>query len=205
MAQRFKALLFVSALMSVNSAAANTAESSVTFAEKLTDAAKERTQDFVIYNGSYFAIPYPNGDVPSHFGVCTDVVVRSYRALGIDLQKLVHEDMSTHFNHYPSKRIWGLKKADRNIDHRRVPNLQTFFSRYGQSLEISHEQNNYHAGDLVTWRLANNRPHIGIVSDQKNENGRPMIIHNIGAGPKQDDVLFAYEITGHYRYQPKNK
>jgi len=168
---------------------------------KLATAALARTKVFVIYDGSYRSIPYPNGDVPANLGVCTDVVIRSYRALGIDLQKNVHIDMKAHFNQYPSKRIWGLTKPDSNIDHRRVPNLQTFFTRHGQSLKISQSADDYQVGDLVTWMLPGNLPHIGIVSDQKSHDGRrPLVIHNIGLGPQIEDSLLEFKITGHYRY-----
>jgi uncharacterized protein YijF (DUF1287 family) len=126
-------------------------------------------------------------------------VIRSYRALGIDLQKLVHEDMKTHFEFYPKN--WGLKRTDTNIDHRRVPNLQVFFSRRGQSLRVTHNPKDYRPGDLVTWLLDNNLPHIGIVVDQRSEDGkRPLIVHNIGAGPRLEDMLFDFTITRHYRY-----
>ena len=173
-----------------------------TFTEKLVAAALERTQHFVIYNGSYRKIAYPMGDVPEHFGVCTDVVIRSYRALGIDLQQLVHEDMRAHFDLYPKN--WGMQKPDSNIDHRRVPNLQRFFSRYGKKLPISQHAKDYKPGDLVTWMVGGSRPHIGIVTDKhKPGSKRPMIVHNIGWGPKLDDMLFDYPITGHYRYIPK--
>jgi len=172
------------------------------FEQNLVDAANKRTTHIVKYDGSYFSIPYPNGDIPSHLGVCTDVVIRSYRALGIDLQRLLHDDISVNFKHYPSQRLWGLRSPDTNIDHRRVPNLQAFFSRHGKSFKISHHAYDYKPGDLVTWRLSNNLPHIGIVSDKKSKEGRPMIVHNIGLGPRLDDVLFAYKITGHYRYKP---
>lgn len=171
---------------------------------KLIKAAKSRTRYSITYDGSYFSIPYPNGDVPKHLGVCTDVVIRSYRKLGIDLQKLVHEDMSSHFDAYPSSRIWGLSKPDPNIDHRRVPNLQTFFTRNGKSLPITQNPSDYKPGDLVTWMLPGNLPHIGIVIDEQSANGaRPIIVHNIGNGPKKEDILFNYKITGHYRYTGK--
>ncbi len=151
------------------------------------------------YDGSYRAIAYPMGDVPDNIGVCTDVVVRSYRKVGIDLQQRVHEDMKENFSLYP--KIWGLTRPDANIDHRRVPNLQTFFERKGTSLPVSRDVKNYKAGDLVTWMLPGNLPHIGIVSDRKvRGTARPMILHNIGRGPKEDDILFQYPITGHYRY-----
>lgn len=173
---------------------------------KLVEAALKRTHQNVRYDGRYIKIPYPNGDVPKDIGVCTDVIIRSYRALGIDLQQLVHEDMAKHFNQYPSKRIWGLDKPDSNIDHRRVPNLQVFFSRFGQELAISNDPSSYKAGDLVTWLLPGNLPHIGIISDKVNsKTGLPLIVHNIGMGPKLEDMLFDYKITGHYRYQPEQQ
>ncbi len=173
------------------------------FPHRLVEAALERTTHTVHYDASYFSISYPGGDVPADRGVCTDVVIRSYRALGIDLQRLVHEDMRHHFNAYPSKRIWGLARPDTNIDHRRVPNLQTFFKRYGIELARSGNSSDYAPGDIVTWMLPGNLPHIGIVTDKKDaRSGRPLIVHNIGAGPKLDDMLFFYKITGHYRYEP---
>ena len=172
------------------------------FALNLVKAAKERTTHTVIYDGSYKKIPYPLGDVPDGIGVCTDVVIRSYRALGIDLQQLVHEDMQEDFSAYPNN--WGLHKPDSNIDHRRVPNLQTFMRRHGTTLSVSLKELDYTAGDLVTWNVANRLPHIGIVTDQKVPGtNRPMIVHNIGEGPKQEDILFAFPITGHYQYEPK--
>lgn len=175
------------------------------FAQSLVKAAIDRTKHSVRYDGSYMSIDYPGGDVPADMGVCTDVVIRSYRALDIDLQVLVHEDMKAHFDAYPSKRIWGLNRTDRNIDHRRVPNLQVFFERHGESLPISQSTGDYLPGDLVTWMLPGNLPHIGIVTDRLDEDsGQPLIVHNIGAGPKLEDILFDYSITGHYRYQPSN-
>ncbi len=172
------------------------------FVQKLVKAAEERTLHDVTYDGTYYSISYPNGDVPLHIGVCTDVVIRSYRKLGIDLQKEVHEDMVKNFDLYPSKRIWGLSRTDKNIDHRRVPNLRTFFTRNGKSLSVTNNPNDYFPGDLVTWKLSGNLPHIGIVIDEKSEddNKRYLIVHNIGEGPKKEDILFKYEITGHYRY-----
>ncbi|MGD8569031.1 MAG: DUF1287 domain-containing protein [Gammaproteobacteria bacterium] len=168
---------------------------------RLVKAAKERTKHSVTYDGTYFTIDYPNGDIPQHLGVCTDVVIRSYRKLGIDLQKLVHEDMALHFDQYPSARIWGLSKPDKNIDHRRVPNLQVFFQRRGEALPVTDDPTDYKPGDLVTWMLPGNLPHIGIVIDERSTDGnRPLIVHNIGNGPKKEDILFVYRITGHYRY-----
>ena len=172
-------------------------------ATQLVEAAIERTTHTVRYDGRYVAIDYPNGDVPPNIGVCTDVIIRSYRKLNIDLQRLVHEDMKQHFDLYPSRTIWGLTKTDRNIDHRRVPNLQVFFSRFGKALPISTQQGDYQPGDLVTWMLPGNLPHIGIVTDRiHGQSGNPLIVHNIGAGPQLQDMLFSYPITGHYRYLP---
>ncbi len=169
---------------------------------QLVAAALERTHHAVRYEGAYVRIQYPGGDVPANTGVCTDVIIRSYRAVGIDLQQQVHEDMRDHFGAYPSRRIWGLTRPDSNIDHRRVPNLQTFFARHGMSLPISDTAEDYRPGDLVTWMVAGNRPHIGIVVNQRGRSGRYMIVHNIGAGPRLEDMMFEYPITGHYRYLP---
>ena len=177
-----------------------------TASDQLVEAALERTQFEVRYDGRYMGIDYPNGDVPPDMGVCTDVVIRSYRKLGIDLQQLVHEDMRDNFGSYPSKRIWGLTSTDRNIDHRRVPNLQTYFSRHGQSLPITNNPENFQPGDIVSWMLPGNLPHIGIVTNKKDrETGNPLIVHNIGAGPKLEDMLFDYEVTGQYRYFPQTQ
>ena len=174
------------------------------FIVDLVNAAKERTAHDVRYDGSYFSISYPNGDVPSNVGVCTDVVIRSFRKVGVDLQKKVHEDMLVNFKSYPSERIWGLKKPDKNIDHRRVPNLRKFFKRFGESLKVTNNAEDYLPGDLVTWMLPGNLPHIGIVIDKKSIDGNmPLIAHNIGAGPKINNILFDYPITGHYRYRGK--
>ncbi|PTD95028.1 DUF1287 domain-containing protein [Pseudothauera lacus] len=171
---------------------------------RLVAAALARTQHSVRYDGRYIAIPYPNGDVPAEIGVCTDEVIRSYRELGIDLQQRVHEDMRRHFSTYPSRRIWGLTRPDSNIDHRRVPNLQTYFSRHGVALPVSADAADYRPGHLVTWMLPGNLPHIGIVTDVVDaRSGRPLIVHNIGAGPRLEDMLFSYPITGHYRYLPE--
>jgi len=173
------------------------------FGQDLVAAAMERTEHRVTYNGAYYRIDYPNGDVPAEIGVCTDVIIRSYRAIGTDLQQLVHEDMAADFDVYPSRRIWGLSSTDRNIDHRRVPNLQTFFTRHGESLPVSDNPSDYAPGDLVTWMLPGNLPHIGIVTDTLSlGTGNPEIVHNIGAGPRLEDMLFDYRITGHYRYEP---
>ncbi len=168
-------------------------------AEQLVAAALERTRHKVVYDPAYRTIAYPMGDVPAATGVCTDEVIRAYRALGIDLQRLVHEDMRAAFQSYPKQ--WGLKRPDRNIDHRRVPNLQMFFSRHGKSLPVTARGADYAPGDLVTWSLPGNLPHIGMVTDRRSADGaRPLIVHNIGAGPQLEDMLFDYQITGHYRY-----
>jgi uncharacterized protein YijF (DUF1287 family) len=167
--------------------------------QRLAAAAMERTSHSVRYDGSYRRIAYPGGDVPDSIGVCTDLVIRSYRAVGIDLQAEVHEDMSSHFGLYPD--IWGLQRPDANIDHRRVPNLQTYFRRHGTALPVSRDPGDYRTGDLVTWMLSGNVPHIGIVAAGRSRDGRrPLIVHNIGAGPRCEDVLFEYEIDGHFRY-----
>lgn len=167
------------------------------FTRSIVAAAVEQTTKKVVYDPTYFQIDYPNGDVPSDRGVCTDVIIRAYRSAGIDLQKEVHEDMADNFALYPDK--WGLTGTDTNIDHRRVPNLQVFFTRFGKELEISKNPESYQPGDIVTWDMPSGRPHIGLVSNLSKD-GMPLIIHNIGAGPKIDDMLFDFEISGHYRY-----
>jgi hypothetical protein len=170
------------------------------FVERLVEAALQRTRHHVVYDGRYRRIPYPGGDVPDSIGVCTDVVIRSYRMVGIDLQKEVHEDMSAAFAAYP--KTWGMERPDPNIDHRRVPNLRAFFRRRGAALPVTRNPDDYRPGDLVTWMLPGNLPHIGIVTDRRSTDGRrPLIVHNIGSGPKLEDLLFAFPITGHYRYR----
>jgi len=167
--------------------------------ERLVAAAVERTTHEVEYDGSYFKLDYPNGDVPLDKGVCTDEVIRSYRALGIDLQKEVHEDMAANFSRYPTK--FGLTTTDTNIDHRRVPNLRVFFERKGRSLPITEAATDYKPGDIVTWDLNASQTHIGIMVDVPSATpGRYMIMHNMGQGPKIEDILFAWKITGHYCY-----
>ncbi len=169
------------------------------FTQRLVAAAVERTHHSVRYVSEYVRIAYPGGDVPADTGVCTDEIIRSYRALGVDLQKEVHEDMLQSFSAYPNR--WGRTQADSNIDHRRVPNLRVFFQRKGESSPITNSAADYAPGDLVTWDLGRGIPHIGIVVDQKSPwTGRYMIVHNIGQGPKMEDVLFEWKITGHYRY-----
>lgn len=172
------------------------------FHDKLSSAALNRTRSQVRYDGSYLKIAYPGGDVPQSIGVCTDVVIRSYRQLGIDLQEQVHRDMSAAFHTYPNPRKWGLSKPDTNIDHRRVYNLRNFFQRRGAALPITHNPKNYKPGDLVTWMVGPNLPHIGVVVNKpsKADPNRLMIVHNIARGPQLEDILFAFPITGHYRY-----
>lgn len=168
-------------------------------------AALTITHESVRYDGRYYAIAYPNGDVPANVGVCTDVVIRAYRLMGVDLQQQVHEDMNNNFSLYPSKKLWGLNKPDTNIDHRRVPNLQVFFRRHGKALPITQTASDYLPGDLVTWMLPGNLPHIGIVIPAQNAaSERPWVVHNIGRGQVAEDVLFDYKITGHFRYFPSN-
>jgi len=170
------------------------------FAGRLVRAAIERTSHDVVYDGSYWQIDYPGGDVPAGIGICMDVVIRAYRAVGVDLQRLIHEDMTAEFSAYPT--IWGLTRPDPNIDHRRVPNLQVFFTRRGTKLLASRDPNDYRLGDLVTWMLPGNLTHIGFVTNHRSAGGSgPLVVHNIGAGPKLEDVLFEFPITGHYRYE----
>jgi uncharacterized protein YijF (DUF1287 family) len=167
---------------------------------ELSDCALELTKQKVTYDPSYFSIDYPNGDIPSDKGVCTDVVIRAYRKIGIDLQKNVHEDMKANFGTYP--KIWGLKTTDKNIDHRRVPNLMTYFKRKGAEKTISDKAEDYLPGDIVCWNLGGAITHIGIVVDKKSADGkRNLIVHNIGGGQVLADCLFDYKIIGHYRYE----
>jgi hypothetical protein len=170
------------------------------FMRQLVAAAVERTHHSVRYDPAYVRIPYPGGDVPADTGVCTDEVIRSYRAVNVDLQKEVHEDMIRDFSAYPWKWRWRSSHPDTNIDHRRVPNLMVFFQRQGETLPITTAADDYRPGDLVTWDLGGGVPHIGIVVDRKGSGGRYMIVHNIGQGPRMEDVLFNWKITGHYRY-----
>ncbi len=173
-------------------------------AQPLVTAARDRLKANVRYDGAYIGLDYPGGDVPAHIGVCTDVVIRSYRAAyGFDLQKSVHEDMRENFATYPTN--WGLTRPDKNIDHRRVPNLETWFTRAGYDIPISATPTIYQPGDIVSWRLdsgsgSGGLPHIGIVSDKVSRNGTPLIIHNIGRGPEESGILFDHTITGHFRY-----
>lgn len=170
------------------------------WAEKLVQAAESQIGVTLIYDPSYRQIDYPGGDVPRRMGVCTDVVIRAYRdGLGLDLQKLVHDDMTMSFSAYP--KLWGLGSTDTNIDHRRVPNLRTFFKRRGSALPATAKSSDCRPGDVVSQLLSNGRPHIGIVSRRMNTAGTaPLLVHNIGLGARVEDVLFAMEIAGHYRF-----
>ena len=170
------------------------------FFQHLADSAVTLTFDKVRYDPRYYSISFPGGDVPSGRGVCTDVIIRAYRKMGIDLQKEVHEDMKANFELYP--KIWGLKTTDKNIDHRRVPNLMVFFKRHGEEKPVSNEPGDYLPGDIVSWNLGDNIPHIGIIVNQLSPDGkRHLIVHNIGAGQVLEDCLFDWKITGHYRYR----
>lgn len=170
------------------------------FYNKLADAALTLTKQHVQYDPAYFSISYPNGDVPANKGVCTDVVIRAYRKLNIDLQKEVHEDMRSNFSKYPKN--WGLNKPDKNIDHRRVPNLMTFFTRHGTVKPITQNGSDYLPGEIICWNLGGAITHIGIVSSQKSADGkRYKMIHNIGSGQVLEDCLFSYKIIGHYQYR----
>lgn len=171
------------------------------FAEKLSNAAISIIDKNVIYTPDYVKLKYPNGDVPAKTGVCTDVIIRAYRKLNIDLQKEVHEDMVANFTKYPNLEKWGLKTTDKNIDHRRVPNLEVFFGRKGKTLPISQNANDYKTGEIVTWMINDKLPHIGIVTHLKSEDGeRNLIVHNVGGGQVLEDCLFSYTIVGHYQY-----
>lgn len=189
---RFLAVVLFGAACSVGSAGAAPADA-------LVMAAKSQVGVTLHYDPAYVRLAYPGGDVPMARGVCTDVIIRAYRRLGIDLQPLVHEDMRKAWAAYP--KLWQLKRPDRHIDHRRVPNLQVFFTRHGRSLPVTHNAGDYRPGDIVTWMVGPKLPHIGIVSADKSLNGTPKIIHNIGRGTQVEDMLFAFPVTGHYRYQ----
>ena len=169
------------------------------FFQRLADSVITLTRYDVVYDPGYYSIDYPNGDLPANRGVCTDVIIRAYRLLGIDLQKEVHEDMRDNFERYPDN--WGLTRPDKNIDHRRVPNLMVFFERNGQVLPVTEDPDDYSPGDIVCWDLGGGIDHIGFVVNRKSEDGeRYMIVHNIGAGQVMEDCLFDFKITGHYTY-----
>ena len=196
-------LLLVSIFVDSSAAQTSAIRSGEEFSTRLVAAAVERTRHSVRYVSDYVGIPYPGGDVPADTGVCTDEVIRIYRAVGIDLQKEVHEDMVQNFDVYPHGRQ---RHPDTNIDHRRVPNLMVFFARKGTALPKSLRPSEYVPGEIVAWELGGGVTHIGIVVDKRGPSGRYMIVHNIGYGPKMEDELFSWKIIGHYRYQgPRTK
>ncbi|CAD0008642.1 DUF1287 domain-containing protein [Flavobacterium salmonis] len=173
-----------------------------TFEEKLSEAAISIIDPSIDYDPTYFAIEYPNGDIPVNKGVCTDVVIRSYRKLDIDLQKEVHEDMIENFSKYPNLKKWEMTKTDTNIDHRRVLNLEVFFERKGTKLPVSEDARDYKTGEIVTWMINGKLPHIGIITNKKSEDGkRNLIVHNVGGGQVLEDCLFEYKIVGHFKYE----
>lgn len=176
-----------------------------TFSEKLSQAAISIIDPSIDYDPAYFKIDYPNGDVPKGKGVCTDVIIRSYRILNIDLQKEVHEDMIENFSLYPNLKKWGMTKTDTNIDHRRVPNLEVFFERKGIKLPVTQNAKDYKTGELVTWMINDKLPHIGIITNKKSSDGkRNLIVHNVGGGQVLEDCLFEYKIVGHFKYENSN-
>lgn len=169
--------------------------------EAIVSSARERTLAEVRYDPKYVRLSYPGGDVPADTGVCTDVVIRTFRnAFAFDFQKAVHEDMKLNFSAYPKS--WGLSKPDKNIDHRRVPNLETFLRRQDAAVPITSNPEDYLPGDIVSWRLGGRIAHIGIVSDKKMSDGTPLVIHNIGQGPVEENILWIPEMTGHFRFVP---
>ena len=180
--------------------AASSASGDSTFGERLAASAVAQVGVTLHYDPAYALLAYPGGDVPLERGVCSDVVIRALRRQGVDLQRLVHEDMRESFADYPNK--WGLRRPDRNIDHRRVPNLQTYLERRGFAVPITRSASDYATGDIVAYTLPGDLPHIGIVAAQRTADGvRPLLVHNIGAGAQLEDVLFAYEVAGHYRWR----
>jgi len=197
---RMKAQQAEPGLFSTTSAKPKLSEIENPSIKKMLESAVEQTNLTKTYDPAYVVLRYPNGDVPIEKGVCTDVVIRSMRNAGVDLQKEVHEDMAMNFSVYPKK--WGLKKADSNIDHRRVPNLQTYFTRKGKSLRITDKSEEYKPGDIVAWDLdGKGMTHIGVVSNVFNESTkRYSIIHNIGGGTQLEDRIFEWKIIGHFRY-----
>ncbi|MDP4624920.1 MAG: DUF1287 domain-containing protein [Akkermansiaceae bacterium] len=170
--------------------------------EKIVEAARKQVGVTLSYDPAYVSLEYPGGDLPRERGVCTDVVIRALRdGLDKDLQKLVHEDMKANFGKYP--KIWGLKGTDRNIDHRRVPNLMTFFERKHEKLALQDQlaEGDFKPGDIVTCTVPPNLPHVMIVSDKKNAKGLPLVIHNIGGGAQEEDRLVSFPLTGHFRWK----
>ena len=190
-----KSLAFISLL---GLAQLTQAAEPVSNGDKLAYDAKKQIGITTSYDPSYRKLDFPRGDVPINTGVCTDVIIRAYRLQNIDLQQLLNHDMKSNWSSYP--KTWGLKSTDKNIDHRRVPNLEVFFARHGQSLSIT-DKLSFQAGDVVTWRLPNgNLQHTGIVSDKVAADGTPLIIHNIGRGTQEENILFTYPIAKHFRY-----
>lgn len=188
----------IAALLSIALFTPAIAVNPISSGDKLALDAKKQIGVTISYDPTYRKLDFPRGDVPQETGVCTDVVVRAYRLQNIDLQQLLNVDMKANFSAYP--KTWGLKSTDKNIDHRRVPNIETYFERHGQSLSMT-DESSFKAGDIVSWRLPNsNLPHIGIVSDKSASDGTPLIIHNIGRGTQEENILFAYPIKGRYRY-----
>ena len=168
------------------------------FPDRVATGAELRAAKPETYDPSYVRLAYPMGDVADDRGVCADTVVRAFRHAGVDLQVEVHEDMAGHFGAYPQR--WGLTRPDRNIDHRRVPNLETFFRRRGGALTESLNAADYRAGDVVSWRLTGSGlPHIGVVTHDAS-GGTPLVSHNIGAGTQMEPVLFAWPIQGWFRF-----
>lgn len=166
-------------------------------ADTLVTAARGQVGVTLSYDPAYRRLSYPNGDVPLNTGVCTDVVIRALRQQGLDLQQAVHQDMRANFRLYPKH--WGLSRPDSSIDHRRVPNLMTWFKRQGWALALGQEVDGYRLGDIVTWDLGGGLTHIGIISDRQGGSGVPLVLHNIGRGTQEEDILFSFKITGHYR------
>ncbi|WP_306252725.1 DUF1287 domain-containing protein [Parvularcula sp. IMCC14364] len=196
-------MVFASTSAGMSANAQETAESQ-NFGALLAQAALESVRRDLQYNGSYVGLDYPWGDVPATQGVCSDVLVRAYRRLGVDLQKRLHEDMRDDFAAYPSQRVWGLSRPDRNIDHRRVLNLEVFFTRQGAALPASRNPADYQPGDLVSWMVpkygGGTTPHIGIVSAQKAADGTPLVIHHLSGTPRHENVLFLWPVKRHFRY-----
>lgn len=179
-----------------------TLEGSVAAQDDLISAARGRIGTTLLYDPAYKALDYPGGDVPDDRGVCTDVIIRSLRqAYGFDLQRSVHEDMVAAFASYPA--IWGLSKPDKNIDHRRVPNLETYFKRIGAAVPLGEKATDYKPGDIVTWRIGGRLPHIGVISDATSPAGTPLVIHNMGWGTREDDILFAFPRVAQVRFHPR--
>ena len=195
----WKTMIAGALLLLVGALPAGAQDEAVAAEDQVVAAALEQLDQTIYYDPSYQRLAYPGGDVPIERGVCTDVVVRAFRRAEVDLQVLVHDDMNAAFSAYPQQ--WGLSRPDPNIDHRRVPNLMTFFDRKNKALPISSDPSAYRPGDVVAWRLPGGRLHVGLVSNVRVPGTRRYrLVHNIGAGAKLEDILFAYEIIGHYRY-----